>query len=149
MQHIFRYLSEYEEHALLKKGGVRSFGDGEVIVEEGDFPNALFVIKSGRVLVKKRGAGASLQVSELGEGDIFGEMSFLEHIPASASVVAGDRPVEAFVIERTFIERLLESNMDFLGRFYKSLAEILSQRLRDTSALAANMSKALPEGEGG
>ena len=44
MQQVFHYLSEFEEHALLRKGGVRQFRRNEVIVEEGSFPNSLFVI---------------------------------------------------------------------------------------------------------
>ena len=136
MQQVFHYLSEFEEHALLRKGGVRQFRRNEVIVEEGSFPNSLFVIKSGGVLVKQKNSDSDLPIRKLSAGGVFGEMSFLEDIAATATVVADSELVDIFVIERVFLERLLENNMEFFGRFYKSLAWMLSQRLREPSTIA-------------
>lgn len=137
MQQVFRYLSEFEEHALLRKGGVRQFRRNDVIVEEGSFPNSLFVIKSGEVLVKQKRSDSYLPIRKFSAGGVFGEMSFLEDIAATATVVADSELVEVFVIERVFLERLLETNMDFFGRFYKSLAWMLSHRLREASEIAS------------
>jgi CRP-like cAMP-binding protein len=136
MQQVFHYLSEFEEHALLRKGGVRRFRRNEVIIEDGGFPNSLFVIKSGRVLVQQKTSDSFLPIRKLGPGGVFGEMSFLEGIAATATVVADSDSVEIFVIEQVFLERLLENNMEFFGRFYKSLAWILSQRLREPYSIA-------------
>ena len=136
MQQVFHYLSEFEEHALLRKGGVRRFRRNEVIIEEGGFPSSIFVIKSGSVLVRQKNLDSYLPIRKLIAGGVFGEMSFLEDIAATATVVADSELVEIFVIERVFLERLLENNMEFFGRFYKSLAWILSQRLREPHNIA-------------
>ena len=69
------------------------------------------------------------------EGELFGEMSFLEEAGASASVVADDE-VEVDVIPGEHVRRLLDSLPGFAARFYHSLAVTLSERLRRTSRTA-------------
>lgn len=140
---IFRYLTDAEEATLLERAGLSHFEAESVILQEGSEHSAIHVIKRGSVMVTKESAGFPLELSRLGPGQIFGEMSFIEGIPASASVATYDEGVDAYVIEGRLVEELMEKDPAFFGRFYKSLAEILSRRLRDTSALVG----AITDGE--
>lgn len=65
------------------EGTRRSFDAGETIVRRGDAADEMFVIRSGRVEIR-RDDGV---VAELGPGDFFGEMSLLESLPRDADVV--------------------------------------------------------------
>ena len=57
---------------------------GEVVFEEGDVGDALYVIKSGAIKVTKTlPDGKKLVVAQLGEGEIFGEMSLVSSAPRS------------------------------------------------------------------
>lgn len=145
MERIFKYLTDGEERALLEKSGKRRFEPEEVLIREGEDRNALFILRSGTALVVIDSAGFPLELSRLGPGQICGEMSFLEGVPASASVIADTEPVEAYEIKGEFIEAFLKQKPAFFGRFYKSLAEILSRRLRDTSALVGTRSDWAPD----
>jgi len=74
----------------------RSYGDGELICQEGESSSEMFVIQSGSVRIFKTrppGVGRSSQPPEielavLHKGDFFGEMSLLEGLPRDASAVA-------------------------------------------------------------
>lgn len=134
MQRIFQFLSEKEELALLQKGGVSRFAPESVIVREGDTHAALYVIRKGEVRVEKGSMGFPLELARLGPGQIFGEMSFIDGAPASANIVA-DEFVECYVVDRMLMKPLLEKYPSIYGRFFQSLASILAQRLRETSAL--------------
>ena len=69
-----------------------TFGDGETIVREGAAGDSMFVIASGRVIVRLE--GSRRDVASLGPGDYFGEMSMLTGDPRTATVVAaGDATV--------------------------------------------------------
>ena len=57
---------------------------GEVIVREGDVDDAFFIITAGRVEISKEGQ----LLSELKEGDCFGEMGYLNKIKRTATVTA-------------------------------------------------------------
>ena len=73
-------------------------------------------------------------VAYLEEGELFGEMSFLENEGASYEVVA-DVPSQIDVIDREHVYKLLADVPGFAGRFFQSLAALLSRRLRRTNAL--------------
>lgn len=66
------------------EGTRRTFDAGEAIVQRGDAADEMFVIRSGRVEIR-RDDGV---VAELGPGDFFGEMSLLESLPRDADAVA-------------------------------------------------------------
>lgn len=135
MKNIFKHLSPEEERHLIEHEGLQRFATDAVIIHEGDAHNAIYVIVAGSVRVEKESAGFQLELSRLGPGEIFGEMSFVEGIEASASVVA-EVPVEVYRIDGDYINSLLMTNPSLFGRFYKSLVEIVSHRLRETSMLA-------------
>ncbi|HVN24618.1 MAG TPA: ATPase, T2SS/T4P/T4SS family [Syntrophorhabdales bacterium] len=91
--------------ARLKKG---AYPAGAVIVKEGEPGDALFLIISGLVEVKKRepSIGADLTLAKIGKGACFGEMSLLSGKPRSATVVAAE-PTEVYLLGGKDFESLL------------------------------------------
>lgn len=65
----------------------------------------------------------------LEEGQIFGEISFLQGGAASASVVAASDVVDLYVIEAYFVSVLFVRQPALAGRFYRHLALELGARL--------------------
>lgn len=67
-----------------------SYPDGTVIVEEGSVGNWVYVILEGAAKVKKKTSKGYMTLDILKEGDIFGEIEFLEGVPRprSTSLVA-------------------------------------------------------------
>lgn len=63
---------------------------GDLIIKEGDFGTALYRITSGTVGIFKELHGQDVLLYELGPGDVFGEMAFIDGgtTPRSASAVA-------------------------------------------------------------
>jgi CRP-like cAMP-binding protein len=103
------------------------------VLEEGARRHGLFIVRQGAVRVSPRSAPAKI-VAYLEGGELFGEMSFLENAAASADVIA-DVPCRIDTVEREAIYELLVGRPGFAGRFFQSLATLLSVRLRRTSAL--------------
>jgi len=132
---IFKHLSGEEERHLIEHDGLTHYRPDAVIIHEGDAHNAIYVIASGGVRVEKESSGFQLELSRLGPGEIFGEMSFVEGLEASASVLA-DGELAAYRIDGEYINSLLKTSPGLFGRFYKSLVEIVSRRLRETSLMA-------------
>ncbi len=61
---------------------------GQRVVSQGDKGRGLFVVLAGTLDVSREDEGAVRTVSQLAEGDVFGEMSLIFGEPASASVMA-------------------------------------------------------------
>ena len=86
---IFSYFNEAELKAVSNILTEIDFLAGKEIFDEGAEGHTLFIIKSGEVKITKRDPEGREQVlTLLKEGDIFGEMSFLDGRPHSASVIA-------------------------------------------------------------
>ncbi len=132
---IFKFLRDEEHQSLLQSCERRSYKPGEVLIQEGHKQTALFIIVKGEVKVQREHEGFAIELSRHGVGEIFGDMSFIEGQAASASVLAGDEEVLAFVITHNHIATLTSQNPGLAARFYQSLAEILSRRLRETTNL--------------
>lgn len=73
----FPDLFRHEENPL-------QFQAGQTIIEEGSESNTMYVILEGAIEVRHNGTVLMTEST----GDIFGELSLVDHRPASASVVA-------------------------------------------------------------
>ncbi|HEX2668309.1 MAG TPA: cyclic nucleotide-binding domain-containing protein [Gammaproteobacteria bacterium] len=132
---IFRFLRDEEHQQLLQSSERKAFKPGEVLIQEGSRQTSLYVIVKGDVKVQRDHDGFAIELSRHGPGEIFGDMSFIEGQAASATVIAGDEEVLVFIITHAHISTLMSQNPAFAARFYQSLAEILSRRLRETTNL--------------
>jgi serine phosphatase RsbU (regulator of sigma subunit) len=70
--------------ALADGARVENVAGGEAVVTAGDAGNAMYVISSGRASVHQ----GDVVLAELGQGDLFGEMTVLDEQVRSASVTA-------------------------------------------------------------
>lgn len=135
MASILKFLTDEEESRLLASAERHEHADGEVIVHEGERARRLFILREGEARVERSHEGFSVEISRLQPGDLFGEMGFVEDYPASASVVAEGRCV-VDVVEDAHVMEMTRADSAFSGRFYHSIAELLSRRLRATSVQA-------------
>lgn len=134
----FEHLDEAQRRALLDKARTRRYERDEFILREGGPHGGIFIVRRGTVRVEKEHLGQSVPVNELGPGDVFGEMSFLEESVASASIVA-DETVDVAIIARSDVQELLESDPIFAAALYRSLAIELSRRLRHSTDQVASI----------
>jgi len=135
MVKIFKFLRDEEHQQLLQSCERKAYKPGDVLIQEGQEQTALYLIVKGEVKVQRDHEGFAIELSRHGVGEIFGDMSFVEGQAASATVVAGDEEVLAFVVTHAQISTQMQQNPAFAARFYQSLAQILSRRLRETSNL--------------
>lgn len=129
------YLTANDWALLRSKSRHVSFRKGEFIIPINSRPTALFILKKGSATVEVTRGNV---IARLTAGDICGEMGFVERNVASASVVAEtETEVEAFDLSE--ISAIFISYPHLEARFYKSIALLLSQRLRRTSAQLAKI----------
>jgi len=129
------FLDPAEEDALLAAAPVRSLARDQLVFDQNVSLRAIFVIDEGAVRVERHDRGAMIPIAILGAGEFFGEMSFVDGTPTSARVVA-DEPTRLRVIDTATVDALTTKDPGFAGRLYRSIAAILAERLRLTSARA-------------
>lgn len=115
---ILRSLSEPELQRLAGTVHGRVFGRGEVVVQQDDEGDSLFIVRHGRLDVSIDGAA----VGALHPGDVFGEMSLLTGERRKATVVAAGE-VHLVEIAKEQLAPLIEANPPLLERLSAVLAE--------------------------
>ena len=127
---LFSQLEQGQLDAISSFTFQKTFGPGELIVEEGHTGNGLYVIVSGNVeVVKALGTDNQRVVATRGSGEVFGEMALLGEWPRTASVRALDQ-VECLGIDRWVFLAQLERQPQVSIR----MLQILAQRLRESDA---------------
>ncbi|WP_434358768.1 cyclic nucleotide-binding domain-containing protein [Parasalinivibrio latis] len=96
--------------------------NGDFLYREGDAANSFFIVMSGRLAFCKENKGSTktslLHVLE--QGDLIGELSFIDHDPRTVSVQAlGDAAVLCF--ERGDIDPLIESHPKVVFDFMRAV----------------------------
>ncbi len=78
-----------ELDALLAEGvQVKKFAGGDVLFQEGDAPDGLYLIRRGSVTISRTIAGREVVLSYLSAGNYLGEMALLSDSPRTATVKA-------------------------------------------------------------
>jgi CRP-like cAMP-binding protein len=126
------YLTPNDWALIVDKAARMRFNAGEVMVPKGKPTRGLYLVLSGTASVQIPSHAGSLGV---GAGDVCGEISFLDELPATADVVAKET-VEAYYLDRPTLQSLFELFPHLGSRFYHSLAAILSRRVRELIAPA-------------
>jgi CRP/FNR family cyclic AMP-dependent transcriptional regulator len=108
----------------------KTYKSGDVIVEEGQTGNGLFVIDEGKVeVIRRLGSQRPERLAVLGAGDVFGEMALIDELPRSASVRAVDDTTCVGIDRFLFISQLYKD-----PELAITMLQVLARRLRDTSA---------------
>ncbi|MBP9205390.1 MAG: cyclic nucleotide-binding domain-containing protein [Kofleriaceae bacterium] len=108
-------------------------GAGEVLFREGDAGDALYVISEGEVIVQSEGP-PRVEMSRLGTGAFFGEVSLVTDQPRSATVVTATAS-ELLRISRAVLARILDTHPEVLRVVLRFVRDRLVDRLVRTSPL--------------
>jgi extracellular factor (EF) 3-hydroxypalmitic acid methyl ester biosynthesis protein len=121
------YLTPNDWALIVDKAARMQFKPGDVLVQKGRRTHGVYLVLKGTASVGIPSHGAPLVVNA---GEVCGEISFLDELPATADVVAKEA-VEAYYLDRPTLQSLFELFPHLGSRFYHSLASILSRRLRE------------------
>lgn len=84
------------------------YGDGEVIIRQGESGDSMYEIQDGQVEVIQEKDGREVPLAVLGRGDFFGEMAIFEREVRSATVRAKGEVRVLTIDKRTFLRRITE-----------------------------------------
>jgi CRP-like cAMP-binding protein len=103
---------------------------GQVVLERGDPPEALFALAAGKLkVVAPRSAGRNATLHILGPGDIFGEVALFQTDGRTARVTAIEESVLLVIDRRDFMDLLARST-----ELSSRMLALMASRLRNTIA---------------
>jgi diguanylate cyclase (GGDEF)-like protein len=108
---LFRTLTPAQLNALVAHATEQVYPAGHVITSQGEPPQFLWVLLSGRVRVVEttNDGQAEMLLGEIGRAEVFGELGVLRDQPRSATVVAVERTHCLLLPHAAFLTALGES----------------------------------------
>ncbi|MCH7619282.1 MAG: cyclic nucleotide-binding domain-containing protein [Candidatus Marinimicrobia bacterium] len=137
---IFSGLSPDQMTSVLDTVREVSYGEGEIIMNEGDEGGELFVIVEGSIQIeKKAGDNFTIKIARTEQrGMLIGEMSLIDMKPRSATVRA-DSPVTLLGLKREDLAVLFDEDPKVLATISLNIARLLSDRLRHSNDMFAEL----------
>jgi SulP family sulfate permease len=106
--------------------------DGTVLIRQGDSPDDVFVLESGRLRVEMETSdGTRLRLRSINPGVVVGEVAMYSGDPRTADVVA-EGPTVVLRLDRTSIARIESEDPALASAMHRWLGGVLSERLSDT-----------------
>lgn len=100
----------------------REYQAGDVLFNEGEPGEVMFVIQSGAVRITKEIGGEQKVLAVLGPGEFVGEMAILNSKPRAATATVVE-PTRCLVIEARMLESMVSRNSEIAIRLIKKLAK--------------------------
>lgn len=132
---IFTGLSQKQVQMILDICDRKAFGSEEIIFRENDAGDSLWIIEAGTVEIYRTIRDKiNKTIILLSEGQIFGEMSFLEGTTRTANAKTTR---DASLLSLPLSKMLEKCGRDtaLLSSFYLNIARILSKHLRNTNEM--------------
>jgi len=129
---LFQGFDENTVSALASCMHEMTLPQGQKAFSQGDRGNEVFFVRRGsiRILLPLEG-GKHHHLATIGQGDFFGEFSFLDEGTRSADAEA-KIPTDLYILSRSRFDECVQSNPDFGIQIFSRLALEISHRLRQT-----------------
>jgi CRP/FNR family transcriptional regulator len=133
---LFTELSEPDLQKIARVAVPRHYPSGTIILREGDAGDTCYVLESGQARVTRQHAdGRTITLTNVGTGEIFGELAMFGGEVRSATVEAVD-DVRAVAILAGDLKRLLNDHPEIAVK----LLSALGAKLREANARIARQS---------
>jgi len=109
-----------------------SVSDGAVLIRQGESPDDVYVLESGRLRVEMQTPdGTRMRVRSISPGVVVGEVAMYSGDPRTADVVT-EGPSVVLRLDRASIARIEAEDPALASAMHRWLAGVLSERLSDT-----------------
>ena len=108
----------------------RRYVKGEIVFDEGDEGQSVYVVMSGKVLICRQGERETGRLTVLDAGAVFGELALLDDAPRAAQARAEEDCTLA-ALSRGDFEKLLETRASLASKIALQLARQLGRQLRE------------------
>jgi serine/threonine protein phosphatase PrpC/CRP-like cAMP-binding protein len=135
---LFSRLTERELLRVMQAVEGREYNDGEIVIQEGDKGDELFIVLEGKVRVFR----GEQTLTHLGPGEHLGEMALIRSVPRSASVTAVGH-AELIAIRRQDFFEILRKEHEVAVKMLWQFLGVLADRLDATSSELHNAKREL------
>jgi len=112
----------------------RNYHEGDVIFQEGDLGDTVFLIKEGTVKIVVKSGGVPRIINELGAGEVIGEMGLIEERHHRTASIIAVSDVTGWKFSKEQFQNIVNDHKEFREKIVSSLV----QRLNETTDRLVN-----------
>lgn len=121
----FQGLDDKEIRLLSDVCQLETYAADHVVIAEGTRKDSFYIIQSGSVSIYKRFHQPDRSLlAEMGPGDLFGELSFIDNQPRSATVKT-NVPTRLLAVHKADFKLLMKSNLSISFAIMRSIAKMI------------------------
>jgi CRP-like cAMP-binding protein len=132
--YLFAVLNDNDIDWLIQNGRCDRLPPGTLLIEQGKPVETFYFLMEGALTVLislvADGQVAEREIARRENGEIIGEMSFVEVGNASATIRCAE-PSFLLAIPQALLREKMKRDRGFATRFYQAIATVLADRLRD------------------
>ena len=133
---LFSGLDDNELDEIVAITSKRSYPKNNIIINEGDETDSLYLIISGKVkVILSDEDGKEITICILEPNDYFGELSLIDDEPRSARVVTTEQ-CQFCIIHKSDFNHVLDNNPGLVRNMMKGLSKRLRQANKNIESLA-------------
>ena len=136
---LFAALTETDIAWMAGAGTPRAFAAGTPLIRRGESLDGLLILLDGEVRIETADA---VRIATRRAGECLGEVSLVDTRPASTDVIAAG-PVRALWLTGDALRARLDKESGFAARFWRGLAILLANRLRESASAVTGDAEAL------
>jgi CRP/FNR family cyclic AMP-dependent transcriptional regulator len=129
---LFAKLSPQECSILAAYCESKQVGAGQTVFSEGDFGDAMYIVKQGALNIFKKDLLGDVRIAEIRPGGLVGEMALVDGKPRSANVKASEA-TRLLSLSRASYNDLKRTHAQVATKFQDELLLLISSRLRQTT----------------
>lgn len=128
---IFQGIEESQAKAIIRSLSTQFYTSGCIIFHEGDEPDALYIIQSGKVRVfhPARDDKPEEELAILRNDDFFGEMALISGQKRGASIAALEDSI-IFSLQKEQFQELIENNAEIAALISSEFMHRLEKNIR-------------------
>lgn len=138
LNHVYMFsdLEPAEAGILTEHSLTRTYPANSILINEGDLTDSLYVILEGEVKVYACDeSGKEVILNLMGPGEYFGELSLVDDLPRSASVMTL-APTRVMIISKASFKQCLAENAELAYNLIRSLTRQVRSLTDNVKSLA-------------
>jgi len=136
---FFTDLNDEELRAISKIIKKKNYKIGEAVFKENEDGTSMYIIRKGEVKACKAAPdGELMTLTLMKDGDMFGEMSFLDGRPRSATIISISN-TEVLCMEKDDFEKLMDSHPRMIYKILKNIIFTIHTLVREMNTRYVEM----------
>ena len=130
---VFQHMKDEQIFRLSKLARVQGYSSGDYVFREEDRSMDFYVVKDGRIEIRKDTPFGPQILGSLGADHIFGEMNFIDRTHRSSDALAVDDRTAAYTFSFSALDQIMDEDKELAVGLHWAFWRSLTEKVRDAN----------------